>query len=94
MFSCVVDEIVAVPLLIIGTLYSLMVDVSATIVETSGSTSSVIIEDNVDPLDDSFKKIVGNDSVVLNMSGKPSFELFILDVSVAVLLRVEDNVVR
>jgi hypothetical protein len=94
MFSCVVDEIVAVPLLIIGTLYSLMVDVSATIVETSGSTSSVIIEDNVDPLDDSFKKIVGNDSVLLNMSGKPSFELFILDVSVAVLLRVEDNVVR
>jgi hypothetical protein len=94
MFSCVVDEIVAVSLLIIGTLYSLMVDVSATIVETSGSTSSVIIEDNVDPLDDSFKKIVGNDSVVLNMSGKPSFELFILDVSVAVLLRVEDNVVR
>jgi hypothetical protein len=94
MFSCVVDEIVAVPLLIIGTLYSLMVDDSATIVETSGSTSSVIIEDNVDPLDDSFKKIVGNDSVVLNMSGKPSFELFILDVSVAVLLRVEDNVVR
>jgi hypothetical protein len=85
MFSCVVDEIVAVSLLIIGTLYSLMVDVSATIVETSGSTSSVIIEDNVDPLDDSFKKIVGNDSVVLNMSGKPSFELFILDVSVAVL---------